>query len=92
MSKEGLHVRVEGEVQGVGYRFFAENAARNLQLTGWVRNLPGGAVEAEAEGMRGDLEKWLGALRQGPPGSTVTHLTANWYSYSGKYSAFEIRI
>jgi acylphosphatase len=55
-----VHVVVEGEVQGVGFRAFVEQRARALGVAGWVRNNPDGSVELEAAGAAGAV----GALRR----------------------------
>lgn len=60
-----LRFLVKGEVQGIGYRFFVLERAETLGLTGWVRNLPGGDVEGEAEGDPAALETLLKDLRSG---------------------------
>lgn len=66
---------VRGHVQGVGFRYFARDAARRLGLRGWVRNLPDGrTVEALAAGSPEAVERFLAALREGPPGAIVTGL------------------
>ena len=57
---------VEGRVQGVGYRFFAERAARELGVRGWVRNLPDGSVEAVAEGDDEAVATFIERLRRRP--------------------------
>lgn len=57
---------VSGEVQGVGYRYFAQRAARNLGLKGWARNLDDGRVEVLAIGPSRHLEDFEGELRLGP--------------------------
>lgn len=62
---------ITGRVQGVGYRFFAARAARELGLSGWVRNLPDGSVEALAEGGEDPLARFLDRLRRGPLSSRV---------------------
>jgi len=69
-----LYVRVKGNVQGVGYRIFAIQTARLLQLTGWVRNLVDGDVEAEVQGEEKNLKKFLIALEKGPLGARVDSL------------------
>ncbi len=57
---------VSGRVQGVGFRQFTAEKARLLKLAGWVRNLPDGNVEAEAEGDEQVLITFEKALGQGP--------------------------
>lgn len=63
-----------GRVQGVGFRWFARRAASDLGITGRVRNLPDGRVEAEAAGSAEQLDAFREKLRQGPSGSRVTHI------------------
>ncbi len=62
---------VRGRVQGVGYRFFASRAARELGLNGWVRNLADGSVECFAEGEEAALTQYVARLHAGPFGSRV---------------------
>ncbi len=66
---------VRGRVQGVGFRFFAQDVARAHGLRGWVRNLRDGrTVEVAAAGPPEAVERFLAALRQGPPGSYVSEV------------------
>lgn len=69
--------RVEGRVQGVGFRMFVRQAARDLGISGWVRNLPDGAVEAFGQGQAGELERFEKLLGQGPPLARVDALVAD---------------
>lgn len=85
-----LVARVEGRVQGVGYRMFVRERAVALGLSGWVRNLPSGAVDLEAEGPRAVLERLLRDLQSGPPASRVLHVDAEWAPARGIHG-FEIR-
>jgi acylphosphatase len=71
-------VIVSGRVQGVCYRAFAQEAAAQLGLGGWVRNLPDGRVQAEIQGPRLQVEKLLERLRAGPPRAVVTDLNVVW--------------
>lgn len=66
-----VHVFVSGIVQGVFFRDFTQRQAEHNRLAGWVRNLRDGRVEAVAEGDAESVERWLAALRQGPPSSRV---------------------
>lgn len=68
------HVIVSGLVQGVGYRYLARKHAERLAVTGWVRNLPDGTVEAEVQGDDAAVAEMLRRLEAGPPGSAVTAL------------------
>ncbi len=65
---------VEGEVQGVGFRYFARREAVRLGLAGWVRNLPDGRVEALAVGAGAALEQFEAALNRGPSMAEVTYV------------------
>lgn len=67
-----LHVLVRGRVQGVGFRWYVREGARDLGLAGWVRNRPDGAVEVAAEGDAPMLERLRDMLRSGPSGASVT--------------------
>ena len=69
-----LHVIVRGDVQGVGFRAFAQREAERRNLTGWVRNLRDGEVEACAEGEEADLDGWQNALSRGPSLARVEEL------------------
>ena len=62
---------ISGRVQGVGFRFFTEDAARREGIDGWVRNLPDGSVEVRAEGDAEAMERFERAVRHGPPAARV---------------------
>ncbi len=87
-----LHARVEGHVQGVGFRYFVLENANRLGLTGWVRNRRDGSVEVHAEGPRADLETLLAALRRGPRPNTTSAVQAEWSQATGKFSRSRFRI
>ena len=89
---ERLHTSVEGRVQGVGFRYFVQEQAVRLALTGWVRNRWDGSVEVIAEGKRGDLEKLLSALARGPRSANVMRIIPEWQTASGDFSHFNIRL
>jgi len=86
-----VHIIVHGRVQGVFFRAFAFRQAKELGLTGYVRNLPGGAVEVQAEGERKQLEELLSELKVGPPVAKVEGVETNWSEYTGRYSGFTIK-
>ncbi len=80
-----------GRVQGVFFRAFVSRQATELGLTGYVRNLPEGTVEVQAEGERKHLEKLVAALKTGPPAARVEKVETRWSEYSGGYADFTIR-
>ncbi len=65
------HYLVFGRVQRVGFRYFVYDAACSEGVVGWVRNLPYGAVEVEAEGDEEAMERFERTLRRGPAGARV---------------------
>ena len=67
-----VHVSVTGTVQGVGYRYTLQHVAQRAGVTGWVRNLRDGSVDAEVEGEDATVDAVLDWMRQGPPGGHVT--------------------
>ena len=81
---------ISGEVQGVGYRFFAQRAAARHQVVGYVRNLPDGRVEALAEGERASVEAFLHDLATGPAWATVANVEEINLEPAGTYSSFLI--
>lgn len=68
--------KVSGRVQGVGFRYFVQHRALALGLRGWVRNLPGGAVEVAAAGPEAGLDRLALSLASGPPHARVDSLEA----------------
>ena len=80
---------VSGAVQGVGFRFFAQRAAREARVTGWVRNRADGTVETVVEGEEDAVARYLERLRAGPAGGRVTSVVLEERLVEG-YSSFEI--
>ena len=64
-------VLVRGRVQGVGFRWFVRELAARLGVRGWVRNLPNGAVELEAQAETGRLKEFVSELSSGHPYARV---------------------
>ncbi len=82
-----LRAFVEGEVQGVGFRWHTQHRAEALQLTGWVKNLDDGRVEVVAEGNKTDLEQLLSWLNRGPSGATVVRVE---HEFSGDETGYDL--
>lgn len=68
---------VDGRVQGVGFRFFSQMAACDLNLTGWVKNLYDGRVEIEVQGTEENVDKFITRIKKGSGFSKVTNITLN---------------
>jgi acylphosphatase len=80
---------ITGRVQGVGFRFYMERKARELGVTGWVRNRRDGAVEAVVQGSSGAVEAMIAWARRGPPSAIVADVRVT--DASGEYAGFEAR-
>ena len=86
----GLSAMVKGRVQGVGYRYFVLDRARALGLTGFVRNLPGGAVEVQADGAQDKLERLIRELWQGPAFASVRDVETQFLDEERGFEGFDI--
>jgi acylphosphatase len=91
VDRARVHLVVEGLVQGVAFRAYTVEEARRLRVAGWVRNLPDGRVEAEAEGERSALEALAAWCRHGPPAARVEGVQATWSAFRGDLGPFETR-
>jgi len=81
---------ISGEVQGVGFRYFAQRSAARHQIRGYVRNLEDGRVEALAEGPAKAVEEFKLDLAAGPSYSKVEHLEETVLDPTGRYPTFRI--
>lgn len=68
---ETIHLEIRGRVQGVGFRWYVVDAARELRLAGWVKNRSDGNVELAAAGGSDALARLEAAVSAGPPGARV---------------------
>ena len=84
------HVFVSGRVQGVGFRYSTYHVARQLGLTGWVRNLADGRVEAVFQGDPDTIQRMLAWCRHGPPGSFVENLDVAWDESANGSAEFRV--
>lgn len=91
MEKGRARVRIKGLVQGVFFRASTQDVARRLGLTGWVRNLSDGSVEALFEGEKVKVEEAIRWCYKGPRGASVIDVDVEWFEYKGEFSDFNIR-
>jgi acylphosphatase len=85
-----VHIRVEGRVQGVGYRAWVDMTARELGLTGWVRNRNDRSVEAVLCGPAETVSNMLARCEKGPPGARVDRIEM-LSEDAGSYEGFEVK-
>jgi acylphosphatase len=81
---------ISGEVQGVGFRYFAQRSSARHQVRGYVKNLSDGRVEAWAEGAAKDVNEFRMDLAAGPAYSNVTSVEELVVEPTGRYSTFRI--
>ncbi len=85
------HAVIHGRVQGVWFRMETRQAAERIgNLTGWVRNVPDGTVEALIEGDKKNVEKLLEWCRQGPPLARVDRVDVAWDHPTGDLPDFDV--
>ena len=84
------HVFISGRVQGVSFRWFTQRKAQELGLTGWVRNLWDGRVEAVFEGDAGPVRQAVAWCHTGEPPARVTDVDVTYAPFSGKFHNFRV--
>ena len=86
-----LHAIVHGRVQGVSFRYYAVQRARELGVAGYVRNRWDESVEVVVEGQRQAVEELLAFLRVGPRAAFVTDVDVQWLAATDEFERFEVR-
>jgi acylphosphatase len=84
------HVFIKGKVQGVFYRVWVRTQAERLGLTGWVKNLSDGRVEAVFEGPKDKIEEIITKCKIGPSVAGVKQIDIKWEKATKEYAGFEI--
>jgi acylphosphatase len=87
--KKQIHAYYSGRVQGVGFRFTAESVARELGITGWVKNLSDGRVEVVAEAGESALKDFLARINQ-HFSRYIQDTHIEWQAPSGEFREFGI--
>ncbi len=90
-EKIRAHIFVSGRVQGVFYRESCRKKSLSLGVSGWVKNLKDGRVEAVFEGEKGNVEKMVNWCRKGPIWAKVDSFDIIWEDYKSEFSEFETR-
>lgn len=85
-----LHAIVTGRVQGVSFRYYTVQRAREFGVVGWVRNRPDGSVEVVAEGTSTQLEALIAFLHEGSPAAKVQSVEAEWLAATHAYLNFDV--
>ena len=86
-----VHVSVSGRVQGVFFRAETQRTAKGFNLTGWVRNMADGRVEAVFVGDDADIDKMLAWCHIGPSAARVDEVLTEEEPYTGEFSDFSIK-
>jgi acylphosphatase len=88
--KVRAHVRVSGRVQGIFFRQRTADKAEGVGVTGWVRNLEDGRVEAVFEGEKEAVEQVVEFCKRGPPRAIVSAVDVAWEAFAGEFSGFQV--
>ncbi len=90
-AAQRVHVFVSGRVQGVGFRAFTADHAEKRGLTGWVKNLNDGRVEAVVEGPTAKVAELLVLLKRGPMAAKVDKVEVTDEKPTGEFKSFDVR-
>ena len=91
METKRIGAVVQGRVQGVGFRYFTRDRARDHGLSGWVRNREDGGVEVEAEGEAENVDAFIAEMKEGPALSNISDMTINELPLVENETGFEIQ-
>jgi acylphosphatase len=91
VNNSAADIIIEGRVQGVGYRNYAQRRAELAGLVGYVMNLKDGRVRARVEGPRPVIEEFVRALEKGPPLSSIESVQVRWLPPTNRFASFDIR-
>ena len=90
-DKTRVHLLISGRVQGVLFRDYTKNAAKEFGIFGFVRNLLDGRVEVVCEGEKESVEKFLEWCKQGSPLSKIENVGVSFEEYKGEFKDFSVR-
>ena len=90
MKKHRVHVWIKGRVQGAFFRTYTRDAAQSIGVTGWVRNLSDGRVEAVFEGESDKVERMIEWCREGSPMSRIESVDLLEEVYTGDFDRLAI--
>lgn len=85
-----VHIIIRGLVQGVCFRYYCRDLAKQLGLKGFVRNNADGSVEAVAEGGEESIRSFIAWCRRGPPAASVRACEENYEPPTGEFDSFTI--
>ena len=83
-------ININGKVQGVWFRDYVKRSAKELNLTGWVKNNSDGSVSVEVEGKKEIVKQLIDKIRVGSPLSRVDNVAVEWQKFDNKYNIFKI--
>tara|TARA_B100000686_G_scaffold328172_1_gene387872 strand:- start:122 stop:412 length:291 start_codon:yes stop_codon:yes gene_type:complete len=86
----GAKIRVTGNIQRVGYRYFVQNWAEDFGLGGWVKNKSDGSVIMQLEGRKDNVEKLLTELKEGTENVVIENIKVDWLSFENKFRNFKV--
>ena len=90
MENIRVHLIIEGRVQGVWFRESTRREAVSLGVTGWVKNLPGGMVEALIEGPESQVDELVKWCHHGPAAARVDKVHAKPEEWKGEFESFDV--
>ena len=85
-----ININVSGRVQGVGYRYACSQAAKRINILGWVQNQPNGSVEIMAQGTETDITDFINWAKQGPNYANVTEIKTETVEPLSEFNDFSI--